>query len=104
MKIRLQFIIYIFLFSIRLANAQYVEESQIEHYDSEDGLSMSYISSLYQDKNGFIWIGTQDGLNRFDGYSFRQFRHNIEDTSSINNNYIKWVFDYDNRLWVSTEN
>ncbi|WP_195940014.1 ligand-binding sensor domain-containing protein [Romboutsia sp. 1001713B170131_170501_G6] len=69
----------------------------------EQGLSQGTIEDLYQDSKGYIWIGTQDGLNRYNGYEFKQYRHNEKSKNSIvSNNIIKIKEDKDNNIWVGT--
>jgi len=78
---------------------------KFEQLSSKDGLSQSYVYDMVQDKQGFIWIATQDGLNRYDGNEFVHYRHNILETTSIVNNMIRTLFiDKDNTLWVGTNN
>jgi len=69
------------------------------------GLSQSFVHALAQDESGFVWAGTQDGLNRFDGYSFKQYRKRNGDTTSLSSNYI-WSLHMgiDHLLWVGTTN
>lgn len=56
-----------------------------------------------QDANGFMWFGTKDGLNRFDGYQFKIFRHNPDDSTSIKNNFIlSLAEDRNGKIWVAT--
>lgn len=75
------------------------------HYQVENGLSNNAVICSLQDKRGFMWFGTKDGLNRFDGYTFKVFRHNPRDTGSIGSNFIHSLFeDRDGTLWVGTEN
>ena len=70
-----------------------------------DGLSQNSTYSITQDQQGFIWIATQDGLNRYDGEHFVQYRKNNSDPNSIADNFIRKVFiDNTNTLWVGTEN
>ncbi len=61
--------------------------------------------AIHQDKEGFLWFGTQDGLNRFDGVSFKEFKHKNEDSTTLSDNYILAITeDYHNNLWVGTRN
>lgn len=78
---------------------------KFEHISTLDGLSQSEVYSIYHDNNGFIWIGTLDGLNRYDGYNLIQYKTNQKDTTSISNNTIKSIYEdsYGN-LWVGTNN
>jgi signal transduction histidine kinase/ligand-binding sensor domain-containing protein/DNA-binding response OmpR family regulator len=69
----------------------------------EDGLSNNSVRVVYQDKRGFIWLGTYDGLNRYDGNEFTVFRNKINDSTSLPHNYVYSLHeDVDNNLWVST--
>lgn len=73
------------------------------HLTLEDGLSQSNVAAIAQDHSGFIWVGTQDGLNRYDGYSFRIYRHNPADPASLSDNYIwRLLVDRSGVLWVGT--
>ncbi len=74
------------------------------HYQVENGLSNSAVICTLQDSKGFMWFGTKDGLNRFDGYSFKIFRNIPNDTTSIGSNFIRSLFeDAYGVLWVATE-
>ncbi|MDF2192456.1 two-component regulator propeller domain-containing protein [Paraflavitalea sp. CAU 1676] len=73
----------------------------VRYLGIEQGLSNNAILSLYQDHQGFIWIGTYDGLNRYDGYSFRTFRNVIGDSTSLStNNVYSLGGDDQHQLWV----
>ena len=73
------------------------------HYGVIDGLSDNLILSCVQDKYGFIWIGTRDGLNKFDGYTFKIYRNDTENKKSLGNNRVNHLaLDTNNDLWVST--
>ncbi|MCF6405985.1 ATP-binding protein [Chitinophaga filiformis] len=75
------------------------------HYQVENGLSNNAVICSLQDSRGFMWFGTKDGLNRFDGYTFKVFRHNPQDSSSIGSNFIHALYEgADGTLWVGTEN
>ncbi|MFO7447133.1 MAG: two-component regulator propeller domain-containing protein, partial [Ignavibacteriaceae bacterium] len=74
-----------------------------EYYTSLQGLSQHYIFAVLQDYKGFMWFGTKDGLNRFDGYSFKVYRNNPLDSASISDSYIMSLFeDKDSNLWIGT--
>ncbi|MES2777223.1 MAG: two-component regulator propeller domain-containing protein [Bacteroidota bacterium] len=77
--------------------------ANIKYLGIEQGLSNNSVRCIYQDHNGFMWFGTYDGLNRYDGYSFKVFRNKMDDTSSLPHNYIYTIFeDQQNNLWVGT--
>ncbi|RMD51187.1 MAG: hypothetical protein D6830_00955 [Ignavibacteria bacterium] len=77
--------------------------AQSQRYNTSDGLSQSVVNAICQDSKGFLWVGTQDGLNLFDGHSFKVFRHDPLDSSSISNNYIWRILeDSKKRLWICT--
>lgn len=70
---------------------------------TENGLSENNVSSVVKDREGFMWIGTGNGLNRFDGYSVVHYHHSDKDTSSISNNAVRnMLLDSKGRLWVGT--
>lgn len=75
----------------------------IEHLTREHGLSHNTVVSLFQDSRGFIWIGTIDGLNRFDGYSCLVFRHNPSDSNSLSSSFVHGLIeDRHGFLWIGT--
>jgi ligand-binding sensor domain-containing protein len=55
-----------------------------------------------QDKEGFMWFGTKDGLNRFDGYTFKVYRHDPEDPNSVGSNFIQTLYENNGEIWVGT--
>ena len=68
-----------------------------------EGLSQSNVTSILQDKRGFMWFGTQDGLNKYDGCSFTVYRYSTQ-PGSISHNYIRSLYkDHQGRLWVGTD-
>lgn len=73
------------------------------HYTVDDGLSQSVVNCFFQDSQGYIWIGTQDGLNQFDGFTFRKFIHNPYDSTTISNNWVYAVTEGPaGDIWVGT--
>lgn len=75
------------------------------HYQVENGLSNNTLFCCVQDKNGFLWMGTKDGLNRFDGYSFKTFRNDADDSLSIGDNFIRSLYiDAHDVLYAGTRN
>jgi ligand-binding sensor domain-containing protein len=79
------------------------QKLSFEHLTVSDGLSNGRISSITQDSTGFIWIGTSDGLNRYDGYKFKIFNHKPSDTTSISSNSILSTLCIGDKIWVGTQ-
>ncbi len=78
---------------------------RLDNYNTEDGLSQNLVYSIAQDKQGFLWFGTDEGLNRFDGYEFKVFRHSPQDSTSIIDNSIhSLLVDRSGVLWIGTNN
>jgi signal transduction histidine kinase/ligand-binding sensor domain-containing protein len=74
-----------------------------QHLTIDNGLSQNSVHCILQDRKGFMWFGTQDGLNRFDGYSVKVFKQEPFDTSSLSDNYIRCMIqDRDGFLWIGT--
>jgi ligand-binding sensor domain-containing protein/signal transduction histidine kinase len=83
-------------------NAQ-APDLKFEKIDVEQGLSQSTVNCIIQDKTGFLWIGTIDGLNKYDGYQFNIFRADADDPDAISSNYINCMLEDRNGLiWVGT--
>lgn len=79
-------------------------ELNFKKYKVEDGLSSNTIFAILQDSDGFMWIGTEDGINKFDGYTFKTYRNIPRDSSSIVNNYVYSIYeDSKQNLWIGTE-
>ena len=76
---------------------------RFEHLGVENGLSQSVVSVILQDKMGFMWFGTEDGLNRFDGYDIKIFRPDPDDPNSLNDRWITALCeDSQGYLWIGT--
>ncbi len=93
----------IFAVSILFTIGVNAQKINFRHFTSEQGLSQNFISCILQDTKGFMWFGTKDGLNRYDGYEFKVYRHDAFDTTSLSGNWIYSIFeDSKERLWVGT--
>ncbi len=76
---------------------------RIKHLTVEEGLSQSFVYSIFQDSRGLIWIGTRDGLNKFDGYTFTFYRHDPFQPRTIASSVIRAIAeDRAGSLWVGT--
>ena len=76
---------------------------KFEHLTVEDGLSQSNVYGILQDQQGFMWFSTEDGLNRFDGYKFKIYRHDPNDSLSLSGNRIYNIYqDHLGNLWLGT--
>ena len=83
--------------------AQQPVRNRILHYNIKDGLSFGVVNCIAQDKKGFIWIATADGLNRFDGSEFKVFKLEPDNKYSLPSNFVDMIFkDSDGDLWVSS--
>ncbi len=93
----------LFVLTLLLAPPLSAKEINFRHLTINDGLSQNAVFSILQDSRGFMWFGTKDGLNRYDGYNFEIFQHNPFDSTSVSDNYIKRLFE-DSRgfIWVGT--
>lgn len=79
------------------------ENFNFKNITIEDGLSQSTVETIYQDSKGYIWIGSNDGLDRYNGYEFKHYKHDKYDKNSIANNYIVDIIEDENGyIWVST--
>lgn len=77
---------------------------QFQQLTMEDGLSNNRVFSIIQDRIGFMWFGTSDGLNRYDGYEFKVFRSDPNDSTSISNNSIETLCeDSNSNIWIGTK-
>jgi signal transduction histidine kinase/ligand-binding sensor domain-containing protein len=78
---------------------------RFERISIENGLSNNSVRSILQDSQGYLWFATNDGLNKYDGYSFKVYRHNSENANSLKSNRIESIYeDRSAVLWVTTDN
>ncbi|NQZ12643.1 MAG: hypothetical protein HRT35_36290, partial [Algicola sp.] len=77
---------------------------QFDNIGEEQGLLNLWVLKVLQDPQGYIWVATQLGLYRYDGYDFKVFMHDPEDPGSLANNYTVSLFEDNNgTLWVGTQ-
>ena len=77
---------------------------RFDHITTTDGLSQGTIYAFCQDRQGFLWFGTQDGLNRWDGHAMKVWKHDPDDERTLSQGYIRALYaDDDDGLWVGTE-
>jgi ligand-binding sensor domain-containing protein len=90
---------------INSAFAQTKTNISIKIYNQDNGIVSNFCQSVKVDRNNFIWIGTQAGLNKFNGYNFELYTNEKKNENSIDFNDIKTLYeDKDNQIWVGTEN
>jgi ligand-binding sensor domain-containing protein len=100
-----KYILFVILLLTRPSNiiAQPFPELRFQSLSDKDGLSNNIVNVIAQDTNGFMWFGTNNGLNRFDGYRFKQFFHDEKDPTSLTDNLIAYIVpDKKSNLWIST--
>ena len=91
------------LLLVFLQKTGHAQTLPITYLRIENGLSNNSVRCIYQDHDGFMWFGTYDGLNRYDGYGFKVYRNNLNDTNSLPHNYIYAINeDHHNNIWVGT--
>lgn len=104
-KIILIFIIVSIFLNISKVNvnANTNENINFKNIGIRDGLSQSTAEVIFQDSRGYIWIGTADGLNRYDGYDFKIYKYSADSQNSLTSNYIVDINeDQDGNIWVGT--
>lgn len=89
-------------FAALAATAAATEEIEFRRLSVDEGLSQSTVLAMAQDPLGRIWMGTQDGLNRYDGYTFTVFRHDEHSAQSLGDNYVNALLADGGRMWAGT--
>jgi len=96
------FCLFIF-FSITQNGAAQNENLRFEHIEIEEGLANATVTSILQDRKGFLWVGTNEGLYKYDGYSFTEYRYDPFDPNSLSQNFIYTIFeDKAGTIWTSS--
>ncbi|MCD4692919.1 MAG: hypothetical protein K8R79_08395, partial [Calditrichales bacterium] len=104
---RLFFLIICFLILIFIASPKdlfaQIEEINFEYITVTDGLSQNSVTCIYQDQQGYMWFGTRDGLNRYDGYKLELYYYDALDSTSLSNSSIASIYqDKYGVLWIGT--
>ena len=99
-------IVYVLLGVLLTLNHLEAQTVDARKFTSLDGLSNNKVNAVFQDSRGFLWLGTNDGLNRYDGYEFVIYRHIPADSTSIISNYIYCISEdtLTGNLWIGTNN
>lgn len=93
------------VFYLPASGFDHVNNLNFDFYSQENGLSNNQIHCIHQDKKGWMWVGTSQGICRFDGYKFTVFKNDPEDSTSLKGNLVRAIFeDSKGQLWVGTEN
>jgi len=98
-----KFYLVLFFQAISLLAIAQDQPIHFQHIGSKENLSELNVNTMIQGSRGFIWVGTRDGLNRYDGNKFKIFRNNINDNTSISNNSVNHIVeDKNSDLWIAT--
>ena len=105
---KIKFIIMIILLSILIpmkSSAEILSDAKFENVSIDEGLSNEQVTAIFQDSRGYMWIGTEDGLNRYDGEIIKIYNCNVEDENSLSSTYITDIEEdsYGN-IWIATDN
>ncbi|MBU8891837.1 MAG: SpoIIE family protein phosphatase [Bacteroidales bacterium] len=97
------FLFFTGFFSLFQITKSHSQNINVDYFTIENGLSQTSVNCLIQDSRGFIWIGTQDGLNKYDGYSFKILKNQPSDSNSLSGSYINCIYeDSEGNIWVGT--
>ena len=93
----------LFLFTVVLPLHAPAQSFRFDHITGREGLSQSQAYCMLHDRDGYLWIGTQDGLNRFDGSEFKVFKNDPFNSTTLTHNWI-WSMDEDRHgdVWIGT--
>jgi signal transduction histidine kinase/ligand-binding sensor domain-containing protein/DNA-binding response OmpR family regulator len=93
----------VFLLTVCNASFCQIKDFPFSRIDIRDGLSDNQIVSIFKDHQGYVWFGTTSGLNRYDGYTIKVFRHDVADSNSISDNYVEHIFEGpENCLYIAS--
>lgn len=102
-KINISLIVFLLLFPSFIMAIQSSNKVAFRSLMVSDGLSMGSVNCMLKDNKGFLWIGTYNGLNRYDGYEIKNYFHNPHDSTSLSHNSIRAIIkDEEGFLWIGT--
>src|SRR5689334_10960286 len=103
--VRLIFFCSVFFPIYSFTQSQGLAKLTFERLGTDQGFPQSVMTDIKQDKTGFIWIGTRDGIYRYDGYNFRSFSHPANDGDFFKNQEINCIYvSSDSTVWVAARN
>jgi ligand-binding sensor domain-containing protein/signal transduction histidine kinase/CheY-like chemotaxis protein len=105
MKITKNILLLLFIATLKVSFVFATDPAiRLKNLSIEDGLPQNSALSVLQDSQGFLWVGTQDGLARYDGYNFKVFKYNEDDPNSLSANFVWVIFeDSHENLWFGTD-
>ncbi|MFY9154465.1 MAG: two-component regulator propeller domain-containing protein [Prolixibacteraceae bacterium] len=96
---------FMLLVSIQVSGIDLINNLNFDFFSQENGLSNNQIHCIHQDKKGWMWFGTSQGVCRYDGYKFTVFKIDTEDSTSLKGNLVRTIFeDSKGQIWIGTEN
>ncbi|MBN4065783.1 SpoIIE family protein phosphatase [Candidatus Amoebophilus asiaticus] len=102
-NMKLKHVLIVFFLLILKSQGLFAQKVKFEHFTLSEGLSQSTVNCILQDSKGFLWIGTQDGLNKYDGYGFTVYKPDPEDPKSLSNGFIQCIYeDREGIIWIGT--
>ena len=102
-KLLIVFILLNILIPLK-SSAEILNNAKFEKISIEEGLSNEYVTSIFQDSKGYIWIGTKDGLNRFDGEKVKIYNCNADGENTLSSTYINDIEeDINGNIWIATD-
>ena len=109
MRLKNYTLLFVLLLIFYTSSAQDISgENQLlkfKQFSLAEGLSQSSVICMLQDSKGFMWFGTRDGLNKYDGHNFKTYRFDYKDKKSISNSFIRSLFeDKNGDIWIGTNN
>ncbi|MEO6520579.1 MAG: two-component regulator propeller domain-containing protein [Mucilaginibacter sp.] len=95
--------LYLFLSLFTCTAEARVAQMPLKYFGIDEGLSNNSVTTIFKDKYGFVWVGTYDGLNRYDGSTVGIFRNVWGDHSSLNDNHINKLSGWDNKIFIGAQ-